>query len=97
MIDFGFLNTLYSHLDYINYSQLQQSNFKREMKTPRRLSFKGVHPVSGHGGRRKLADTIDITKKPGLKYFWRADLSNFFDEKNFEVRSAPTDFVTEIS
>ena len=57
--------------------------FQKRGESPTEMILQGCHPVSWHGGRRRVAETIDGTKKLGLIFFWRACLSHFFGGKNW--------------
>ena len=81
----------------VSIIHVSTKQFQKRGENPTTMILQGCHPVSWHGGRRRVAETIDGTKKLGLIFFWRACLSHFFGGMKIESRSAHKDFVIEIS
>ena len=81
----------------VSIIHVSTKQFQKRGENPSTMILQGCHPVSGHGGRRRVAETIDGTKKRESNLFWRAYLSPFFVGKKMESRSAHIDFVVEIS
>ena len=81
----------------VSIIHVSTKQFQKRGENPSTMILQGCHPVSGHGGRRRVAETIDGTKKRELNLFWRAYLSPFFVGKKMESRSVLMDFVVEIS